>query len=60
VNRFFERGQAYASKHRRGQTDRGKLDILNNLDWTGQITLLDFLKGVGKRSKVNAMLARDR
>ena len=50
----------YASKRRRGQADRGRLDILNNLDWTGQITLLDFLKGVGKRSKVNAMLARDR
>jgi tyrosyl-tRNA synthetase len=60
VNSFFERGHKYARKRGAGTAQRGALDILNNLDWTGEITLLDFLKGVGKRSKVNAMLARDR
>lgn len=38
---------------------KGSLDVVNNYDWTAQITLLDFLKTVGKRSKVNSMLARD-
>jgi tyrosyl-tRNA synthetase len=60
VHTFFERGQNYARKRGAEPSERGELDILNNLDWTGEITLLDFLKGVGKRSKVNAMLARDR
>jgi len=60
VNNFFDRGHRYATERGAGTAERGELDILNNLDWTGEITLLDFLKGVGKRSKVNAMLARDR
>lgn len=33
--------------------------IVNNLDWTGKLSALDFLRDVGKYFSVNRMLARD-
>ena len=33
--------------------------MVNNLDWTEQISVLDFLRDVGKHFPVNRMLARD-
>ncbi len=33
--------------------------IVNNLDWTGPMSVLDFLRDVGKHFPVNRMLARD-
>ncbi len=33
--------------------------MVNNLDWTRQISVLDFLRDVGKHFPVNRMLARD-
>jgi tyrosyl-tRNA synthetase len=33
--------------------------IVNNLDWTGRQTTLEFLRDVGKHFSVNVMLARD-
>jgi tyrosyl-tRNA synthetase len=33
--------------------------IVNNLDWTGPMPVLDFLRDVGKHFPVNRMLARD-
>jgi tyrosyl-tRNA synthetase len=33
--------------------------IVNNLDWTGQQTTLEFLRDIGKHFSVNVMLARD-
>ena len=33
--------------------------ILNNLDWFGPITFLEFLRDVGKHARVGAMLSRD-
>ena len=32
---------------------------MNNLDWTGPMTVLDFLRDVGKHFPVNRMLARE-
>ncbi len=61
VRVFFDRGLAYA-KRRTPDNGRilGEKRILNNLDWTQDVTLLDFLRGVGKHTRVNTMLARDR
>lgn len=39
---------------------RGELEVLNNLEWTKGVGLLDFLRTVGKMARVNVMLARDR
>lgn len=33
--------------------------VVNNLDWTGALPVLDFLRDIGKHFPVNRMLARD-
>ena len=33
--------------------------VVNNLDWTGPLSVIDFLRDVGKHFPVNKMLARD-
>lgn len=33
--------------------------VVNNLDWTGSVPVLDFLRDIGKHFPVNRMLARD-
>ena len=33
--------------------------VVNNLDWTGDLPVLDFLRDIGKHFPVNRMLARD-
>ncbi|WP_280492965.1 tyrosine--tRNA ligase [Nocardia asiatica] len=33
--------------------------IVDNMDWTGQLTTVDFLRDIGKHFSVNVMLARD-
>jgi tyrosyl-tRNA synthetase len=43
-----------------GQLDRiSRVSLVNNLDWTEPITLLDFLRDVGKHASVNQMIARE-
>ncbi|WP_313468806.1 tyrosine--tRNA ligase [Carnobacterium sp.] len=43
--------------------DAGKneksIRMVNNLDWTKEVTLLDFLRNIGKSFNVNTMLAKD-
>jgi tyrosyl-tRNA synthetase len=34
-------------------------EIVNNFDWTSKLTLLDFLRDIGKHLTVNYMLAKD-
>jgi tyrosyl-tRNA synthetase len=36
-----------------------RVSLVNNLDWTGSLTLLDFLRDVGKHASVNQMIARE-
>jgi tyrosyl-tRNA synthetase len=43
-----------------GQLERiSRVPLVNNLGWTGQLTLLDFLRDVGKHASVNQMIARE-
>lgn len=37
----------------------GKVNVLNNLDWFGPMSFLDFLRDVGKYARVGQMLAKD-
>ena len=37
----------------------GKVEVVNNYDWTKDINILDFLREVGKYINVNYMLAKD-
>src|ERR1700752_383928 len=42
------------------QLDRiARVSLVNNLDWTESVTLLDFLRDVGKYANVNQMIARE-
>src|ERR1700728_23279 len=36
-----------------------RVSLVNNLAWTGQLTLLDFLRDIGKYASVNQMIARE-
>jgi tyrosyl-tRNA synthetase len=36
-----------------------RVSLVNNLGWTGSLTLLDFLRDVGKHASVNQMIARE-
>jgi tyrosyl-tRNA synthetase len=62
VNRFFERGMEYAERRGFGQgkTGGGGVEVVNNLDWTKGLGMLEFLRTVGKVARVNIMLSRDR
>lgn len=62
MNRFFERGLEYAERRRFGQGKGGGggVEVVNNLDWTKGLGMLDFLRTVGKVARVNIMLSRDR
>ena len=43
-----------------GQLERiSRVPLVNNLGWTGDLTLLDFLRDVGKHANVNQMIARE-
>jgi tyrosyl-tRNA synthetase len=43
-----------------GQLDRiSRVSLVNNLDWTEPVTLLEFLRDVGKHASVNQMIARE-
>jgi tyrosyl-tRNA synthetase len=43
-----------------GQLARiSRVSLVNNLAWTGELTLLDFLRDVGKFASVNQMVARE-
>lgn len=58
ANAYLDRNVDWKGKG----VDRGErkdVMVLNNLEWTKEITLLDFLKTVGKMSRVNFMLARE-
>ena len=42
------------------QLDRiSRVSLVNNLDWTESLSLLDFLRDVGKHASVNQMIARE-
>ena len=76
VERFFARGQAYVSRRRAeagirsssdeitgqagAEAEAGEVKVVNNLDWTKDVSLIDFLRTVGKMARVNVMMARDR
>src|SRR5215469_15643142 len=36
-----------------------RVRLVDNLDWTGPVTLLDFLRDVGKHANVNQMISRE-
>ncbi len=41
------------------ETTKNPARLVNNFDWTGQVTFLEFLRDVGKHITVNSMIAKD-
>ena len=39
--------------------DQATLRLVNNYDWTKDLSLLDFLRDYGKHFNLNTMLAKD-
>lgn len=61
LERFFHFGTRQARKHLDISEEKlAPPKVLDNLAWTRNLTLLDFLRDVGKLAKVNVMLTRDR
>lgn len=60
VERFFDRGCAFALAKQTQRIEAGELKVLNNRDWYEGVGVLDFLRDVGKYARVNTMMARDR
>jgi tyrosyl-tRNA synthetase len=51
---------AHNTKRIADQLERvSRVPLVNNLGWTGQLTLLDFLRDIGKHASVNQMIARE-
>ncbi|EUC64179.1 tyrosine-tRNA ligase [Rhizoctonia solani AG-3 Rhs1AP] len=60
LERFFRLGTERAAKYIKiNPEELVSPKVLDNLSWTSNLTLLDFLRDVGKHAKVNVMIARD-
>ncbi|GAA5906980.1 hypothetical protein JCM6882_000018 [Rhodosporidiobolus microsporus] len=63
---FLDRGVAFAQSRTRrrdggggAEPEKGSIQIVNNLDWLGKISLIDFLSTAGKMARVSTMLSRE-
>ncbi|GAA5852968.1 hypothetical protein JCM8547_004751 [Rhodosporidiobolus lusitaniae] len=63
---FLDRGVEFAQSRTRRRdgkevekTAEGSVRIVNNLDWLGGVSLLEFLSTVGKMARVSTMLSRE-
>lgn len=48
---------AYTTGSSNGSSDT--VNVLNNLDWFGPMSFLDFLRDIGKYARVGQMMAKD-
>jgi len=47
------------SKYLDFENGENKAELLNNIDWLGKLSMIDFLRDVGKYFRVNVMLTKD-
>lgn len=60
VQTFFDRALAYAAKKRpSSQESYSTARVMNNIEWLGELGLLEFLRSTGTYARVNTMIARD-
>jgi len=55
----YEAQRAADAAERDGTTEAG-VTVTNNIDWLGQMSLIDFLGSVGKGARISTMLSRER
>lgn len=56
----YARERTWQGKAKATAEDQPRVEVVNNQDWLKDVTLLDFLRTVGKRARVSTMLARER
>jgi len=59
VANWVERLKAQVSQFIRFDNDANAAEVVNNLDWVGGISALDFLRDVGKHFSVNNMIQKE-
>ncbi|KAK9899367.1 tyrosyl-tRNA synthetase [Cystobasidium minutum MCA 4210] len=59
LTELCQRGVSHAAKRAGVSGASSNVKFLNNHDWLGKMSLLDFLGGPGKRARVSTMLARE-
>ena len=58
--KIFENGKDYLERRNvAGQMERSLVSTLNNMEWMETLSLIDFLRIVGRKARVSAMLAKD-
>lgn len=63
MHSFFERANEHLASTRKGEGEEspvGKVTVVNNADFYQTMSLLDFLRDVGRYARVGSMIARDR
>ena len=56
---WVERFGVRSSRSSTSSPARPAATLVNNLDWTGDLSALDFLRDIGKHFPVNGMIARE-
>ncbi|OZJ04820.1 hypothetical protein BZG36_02338 [Bifiguratus adelaidae] len=60
LDQIFERAEAYAEKRQALDRSRGNgVHVLNNADWIGNMSVIQFLGDVGRYARIGTMLARE-
>ncbi len=59
VASWVEKLKAQVSRFIDFNEDASGADVVNNLDWVGQMSVLDFLRDVGKHFSVNSMIQKE-
>ena len=57
---FFGRAVKHAETRLGTGKTGGDLTIRSNIDWHGQLSMIDFLQIVGVHARVNTMMSRER
>jgi tyrosyl-tRNA synthetase len=61
VERFFRHGRAYANlRLPKSSITSPPPKVVNNLDWYHGMSFVGFLRDIGTKARVNAMLSRER
>ena len=59
VGQWVEKLKAQVSRFIDFETGENSAKVVNNLDWVGEFTMLDFLRDVGKYFSVNQMIQKE-
>ncbi|MBJ7539988.1 tyrosine--tRNA ligase [Marinomonas transparens] len=59
VSEWVEKLRAQVSQFIEFNTDLNSAEVVNNYDWTKDLSVLDFLRDVGKHFSINAMIQKE-